>query len=169
MDTLQSIDLLLALKLAASEDADASLRVLEEQTGVPRSTLSLSLRRLAAHRIVRSVGGKRQLQRLAMRDLVESGARWIAPAELGDFELGLLTSHAAEPLVSHLRGDPDPLVMPLPHGPARGRSVTPIHPLAPQAAARDEKLYRLLVITDAFRVGRSRDREVARMELRRRI
>lgn len=43
--------------------------------------------------------------------------------------------------------------------------MTPIHPLAPEAAASDEKLYRLLVIADAFRIGRARDREVARMEL----
>lgn len=55
------------------------------------------------------------------------------------------------------------------HGPAHGRVVTPIHPLAPEAAAKDERLYRLLVIADAFRIGRARDREVARMELHRMV
>lgn len=167
MDSLQPVDVLVALKLAALGDADISVRDLDEQLGVPKSTISLSLRRLREHRILREVGGKRRLQRIALRDLVETGIRWIAPAEIGDYELGLPTSHAAEPLASHLRGDPDPLVIPLPHGPARGRAVTPIHPLAPQAAASDEKLYRLLVIADAFRIGRPRDREVAKMELRR--
>lgn len=167
MDALQPVDLLVALKLAASGDMDMSLRDIEEQLGVPRSTASLSLKRLGSHRIVRDIGGKRKIQRIALRDLIEGGIRWIAPGEVGDFELGLLTSHAAEPLASHLMGDPEPLVMPLPHGPARGRAVTPIHPLAPQAAAKDEQLYRLLVIADAFRVGRARDREVARRELRR--
>jgi len=166
MDTLQPICLLVALKLVALGDAGSSLRELEAQLGAPKSTISLSLRRLREHRILREVDGKHKIQRLAARDLIEHGIRWIAPGEIGDYELGLLTSHAAEPLASHLMGDPDPLVMPLPHGPARGRVVTPIHRLAPQAAANDEKLYRLLVIADAFRIGRARDREVAAMELR---
>ena len=167
MDSLQPVDLLVALKLAALGDANTPLRDLEEQLGIPKSTLALSLKRLAAYRIVREVGGLRRLQRIGVRDLVEAGARWIAPGEIGDIELGLFTSHAAEPLAHHLMGDPDPLVMPLPRGPDRGRAVTPIHPAAPRAAARDEKLYRLLVITDAFRIGRARDREVAKTELRR--
>lgn len=167
MDSLQPVDVLVVLKLAALGDAEASVRELDEQLGVPKSTISLSLRRLREHHLLREVGGRRRLQRIALRDLVETGIRWIAPAEIGDYELGLPTSHAAEPLASHLRGDPDPLVIPLPHGPARGRAVTPIHALAPRAAANDEKLYRLLVIADAFRIGRPRDREVAKMELRR--
>lgn len=168
MDNLQPVDLFLALKLAALDDPGASLRDLEEQLGISRSTLQLSMKRLVAHRIVQEAAGRRKLLRIGLRDLIESGARWIAPAHVGSFTLGLFTSHSAEPLASHLRGDPDPLVIPLPEGPDRGRAVTPIHPDAPVAAAGDDRLYRLLVITDAFRVGRGRDREVARIELRRR-
>jgi hypothetical protein len=83
------------------------------------------------------------VNKLLLRDCLEHAARWIAPAHIGDFELGLPTAHASEPFKGKLSGDEDPVVIPLPHGPLRGQAVTPLHPLAPEAAARDPKLYRL--------------------------
>ena len=81
-------------------------------------------------------------------------------------ELGLPTAHAAGPLAGKLVGDADPLVMPLAHGPMRGRAVTPLHALAPEAAAKDARLHHLLSLMDVFRIGRARDRQVAAAELR---
>jgi hypothetical protein len=43
--------------------------------------------------------------RLALRDCIEHGVRWIAPARVGDFELGLPTAHAAGSFASKLVGD----------------------------------------------------------------
>ena len=91
--------------------------------------------------------------------------RWIAPARVGDIELGLPTAHAG-PLGAKLVSDADPLVMPLPHGPMRGHAVTPLHALAPRAAAKDARLHPLLSLVDVFRIGRARDRQVAAAELR---
>jgi len=85
---------------------------------------------------------------------------------VGEFELGLPTAHAAAPFKQKLTGDDDPVVIPLPQGPLRGRAVSPLHPLAPAAAAKDPKLHRLLAIVDAFRIGRARDRQLAVSELR---
>ena len=106
------------------------------------------------------------MKKLLLRDCLGHAVRWIAPARVGDFELGLATAHTAEPLRGKLTGDDDPVVIPLAHGPVRGRAVTPLHPLSPAAAARDPKLYRLLAIVDALRIGRARDRQVAAGELR---
>ena len=85
---------------------------------------------------------------------------------MGDFELGLPTAHAAGSLSGKFVGDADPLVMPLQHGPMRGRAVTPLHALAPRAAANDARLHHLLSLMDVFRIGRARDRQVAAAELR---
>jgi hypothetical protein len=65
-----------------------------------------------------------------------------------------------------LGAEADTLVIPLPHGPVRGRAVSPIHPLAPAAAARDPRLHRMLALVDTFRVGRARERAIAARELR---
>jgi hypothetical protein len=85
---------------------------------------------------------------------------------VGEFELGLPTAHTSAPLKGQLAGDEDPVVIPLPHGPVRGRAVSPLHPLAPAAAAKDAKLHHLLALVDAFRIGRVRDRQLAAAELR---
>jgi hypothetical protein len=166
MDTdkkLLPVDLLVAMKLAVSAGEPASGRALSKGLGLPHSSVALSLHRLHALGLLRDDG---QVNKLALRDCLQHAVRWIAPAEVGDFELGLLTAHAAPSMAAKLSGDDDPLVIPLPHGPKRGRAVTPIHRAAPAAAAKDAKLHQLLAVVDSFRVGGAREREVASAELR---
>jgi hypothetical protein len=131
-----------------------------------KSSVAYSLRRLNALGLVKEESGGRRINKLALRDFLENGVRWVAPARLGDFELGLPTAHTADVLARNFVGDADPVVMPLAHGPVRGRAVSPLHPLAPKAAAQDERLHRLLAVVDALRIGRARDRQVAAKELR---
>jgi len=165
VDSLKRVDILVLLKLAVK--GDASVRVLESELGISKSTVALSIGRLREANLLKDdeAGGLR-INKLVARDFLEHGARWIAPAKIGDFELGLATAHSFESLARKLSGDPDPLVLPLPHGPVRGRAVSPLHPKAPAAAQKDPGLLRLLAIVDALRIGRARDRKVAVEELR---
>ena len=161
---LRPADLLIAAKLAVS-DPGASVRELGSELGMSKSTVANSLRRLRALDLVKEDDkGGRRVNRAALRDCFEHAIRWLVPARPGDFELGLPTAHASEAM-AQLAGDDDPVVIPLPHGPMRGRAVAPIHPDAPKAAQRDPKLHRLLAIVDSFRIGGAREREVARAEL----
>jgi tetratricopeptide (TPR) repeat protein len=162
---LQAVDLLVILELAALGGPPAPARPVAEGIGLPESAVALSFQRLEAMGLLRQEGEHRRINKLALRQCLEHAIRWIAPAEVGGAELGLLTAHSAPPLPSKLIGDHDPMVMPLPHGPARGRAVTPLHPLAPGAAARDPKLHTLLALVDALRIGGAREREVAATEL----
>lgn len=162
---LQAIDLLVILKLAAIERPAAPVRLVADELGLSKSAVAVSVRRLEALGLLRGEGDARRINKLALRHCLEHALRWIAPAEVGRTKIGLLTAHAAPSLASRLLGDDDPVVIPLPRGPSRGRAVTPLHPLAPRAAARDPKLHALLALVDAFRIGGARDREVASAEL----
>jgi hypothetical protein len=163
---LQPVDLLIALKVTACAPARCSVRTLERELGVSKSAAANSLRRLRELGLARSVEGGPQVNKLALRECLEHAVKWIAPARVGDFELGLPTSHSEAAIGARLAGaQEEVLVMPLAHGPVRGRAVTPLHPLAPAAAARDPKLHRLLALVDAFRIGRARDRRIAAEEL----
>lgn len=163
---LQAIDVLVILKLVALGQPAAPVRLLADELGLSKSAVALSVHRLEACGLLRRDENGRRINRLALRDCLEHAVRWIAPAEIGGTRIGLPTAHAAPPLSARLIGGEDPVVIPLPRGPARGRAVTPLHPLAPRAAARDPKLHALLALVDAFRIGRARDREVASLELR---
>lgn len=163
IERLQASDLLLAMKLAVSSAEDsASIRSLGEALDLSKSTVANSLQRLQKLGLIRK---GHQVNKLALRDCLEHASRWIAPATVGDYELGLLTAHAEPSMAGKFSGDDDPMVIPLPHGPDRGRAVTPLHPSAPAAAKKDPKLHRLLAVVDSFRIGGAREREVASAEL----
>ena len=93
----------------------------------------------------------------------------------GDRRLSLAVSRA-DALTEALEGvaaafpdNQEPVVWPDPAGDARGESLEPIYKSAPAAARRDSELYELLVISDALRAGRARERQAAVKELRKRL
>jgi hypothetical protein len=169
-EPIQPLDVLVLLKLISAGGTSLSVRKLAEALGgVSKSAVEVALQRLKAHSLLRESEGDRQINRLVTRELLEKAIKWIAPAVVGGFELGLATAHAGPPLADKLRGDSDPMVIPIAEGPVRGRAVTPLHPAAPGAARSDPKLHDLLSLVDALRVGGARDREIAMAELRNRI
>jgi hypothetical protein len=62
-----------------------------------------------------------------------------------------------------------PPVWPDPEGEVRGTATSPIYKSVPKAARQDEQPYELLVLVDAIRGGRAREREIAIKELRERL
>jgi len=60
-------------------------------------------------------------------------------------------------------------VWPDPDGEARGSSFTPLYKSVPGAARADPALYELLVLVDAIRGGRARERDIAIRELQQRL
>ncbi len=51
----------------------------------------------------------------------------------------------------------------------RGQAFSPLYKLAPRAALSDPKFYELLVLVDAIRGGRARERQIAIEELKKRL
>ena len=62
-----------------------------------------------------------------------------------------------------------PPVWPDPEGDTRGYEFSPLYKSVPKAASKDRILYELLVIVDAIRDGRAREREIAIKELKARL
>jgi hypothetical protein len=164
---LQPLDVLLALKLALVRGQEPSIRGLGDSLEVPKSTLDLSLRRLRAHGLLR--GEPESLNRLSLRDLVQHGIRWVAPAKVGKFVLGIPTAASAPVMKAELLGQTDEVVIPVSEGPSRGREVSALHPSAAAAALRDPHLYELLSLVDVFRIGTAREKSVALPLLQARI
>jgi len=84
----------------------------------------------------------------------------------GDCQLHILRS----PLKSKLVASPSEVyVWPDPQGVVRGQAIAPLYRSVPQAASNDPKLYALLSLIDAIRVGRVREQRLAASELENRI
>lgn len=100
----------------------------------------------------------------AIQEFIEHGARYAFPAVLGSTTRGVPTAHAAPPLSEQIAdpsGDPPP-VWPDASGKVRGVALCPLYSGAPAAARNDERLGEILALVDALRVGRARERELAK-------
>ena len=104
----------------------------------------------------------RKPNRIALREFLIHGLRYVFPATPGAMTAGLPTSFAAPTLKKRFRySESEAPVMPLKDGPARGPEIAPLYRSAPEAARNDEHLYKLLALVDALRTGRARERKIA--------
>jgi len=83
---------------------------------------------------------------------------------------GVPASYAGSPLNETLaQSSEPPPVWPDPDGKVRGEAFSPLYKSVPQAVRKDKQLYELLVLVDAIRGGRTREREIANKELKNRL
>jgi hypothetical protein len=102
----------------------------------------------------------RQLAEFALH-----GAKYAFPADKTGMTIGVPTSHSAPVFAGVFAPGSDDYVWPHPNGKVRGIGVEPLHPSVPYAAMQDERLYELLALFDALRVGRARERGMAAKRL----
>jgi hypothetical protein len=108
----------------------------------------------------------------ALREYLVHGVKYAFPAHRGAPSRGMPTSYAAPPLREHFPQDDAkdlPPVWPDPEGKVRGYALEPLFRSVPYAARRDPQLYDLLALVDALREGRARERNLAAIELGRRL
>jgi hypothetical protein len=78
----------------------------------------------------------------------------------------MATLTSAPPFAALVLDDEEPIVWPDPSG---DESLEPIYKSAPAAAPRNPEFYELLVIADALRAGRARERQLATKELKKKL
>jgi hypothetical protein len=93
-----------------------------------------------------------------------SGVKYFFPVQLGTYTRGIATSYAAPILKKHLILGDDPIpVWPYGEGDKRGLALEPLYSSVPKSLAQfpDKIFYELLVLIDAIRSGRARERNLA--------
>ncbi|MDP2369255.1 hypothetical protein [Rhodoferax sp.] len=89
------------------------------------------------------------------------GAKYAFPAVKLPLVVGVPTSHSAPAFAGVFAPGSTDFVWPHPNGSVRGVGVEPLHPSVPFAATQDAKLYEMLALFDALRVGKARERGMA--------
>ena len=100
----------------------------------------------------------------AVEECLISAVKYFLPVQLGAYTRGIITSYAApifEKLIV-LGDDPVP-VWPYGEGNQRGLALEPLYRSVPQSLAKhpDQLFYEMLVLIDAIRTGRARERSIA--------
>ncbi len=164
----REVDILVLLGLLRHEAGNWTVRSLAQELGLPSASVQRSLDRLAATPAFDA--RRRRVSLGACDELFDHALRYLAPAEARGETRGLATSWAAPPLSKHLApSDELPPVWPDPHGELRGLEVAPLHPAVIPLARADSKMYELLALIDALRLGDTRTRGLAVELLRARI
>ena len=167
---LKPQDVLLALRLAV-RPGRAPQAEIANAIGISASEVNHGLKRLAGAHLYSSRNDR--VIRAALVEFLVFGLRYAFPAQLGLFGDGMPTAHSASPLVHRLAASKrdgavwatEISAVPRVHG----HVVDPIYKSAPAAAAKDPALYEMLALVDALRVGRAREREIAKEELTERL
>jgi DNA-binding Lrp family transcriptional regulator len=160
LQPLKPIDVVVGLRLA--EAPESNYDQLSADLGISRSWVHAAVRRLTASGLVRP--SSRAVNRLAFREFLEHGVRYAFPAQPGAEARGIPTAHAAPPLASQIVAE-DALVWPSLNGSATGQAVAPLYPGAAELPQRCPSMYESLALVDALRVGRARERKLAKEAL----
>ena len=156
-------DIVVLMKLISTKGRDITNRQIAIELGISASEVSEALERCRIARLVDDK--KKQVNTLAFQEFLEHGLKYVFPIIPGRSVRGIPTGVSASPIKEKISSDRDVFVWPDSTGNIRGYAVTPLYKTVPEAVKSDEILYKLLVIGDTFRIGRSREVEVAKSEL----
>ncbi len=161
-------DVVVLLKIIALGEEPWRHIDLAQQLNLSQSEVSESLHRCQLSGLI-SPDKKRVLPASFLEFLVY-GLKYVFPVELGPISMGIPTAHSMTPLNKKIVSKKEEqYVWPALDGEVRGHSIRPLYEKIPEAARKDKKLYELLALVDAVRVGRAREQKLAISELKKRI
>lgn len=167
---LKPQDVYVALKLVAAGSPRAPYSHLALELAMSPSEVHASVKRAQASGLLHGPGLENRPNIGALEEFLVHGLKYVFPAERGELTRGVATSYWAAPLRALISPTDDPIpVWPYEDGKQRGVSLAPLYKTAPMAVLRDEPFYHLLVLADALRDGRVRERRIAETELHRRL
>ena len=165
---LKPQDILILIKLVALGEAEWSYSSLGVELSMSPSEVHSGLKRAVAARLMDEQ--RRRPVKRALEEFLIHGVKYAYPPSRGGLTRGMPTSFAGPPLRDLLvSSDQLPPVWPDPEGEEQGYEFSPLYKSVPKAAARDPKLYELLVLVDAIRDSRAREREIAVNEIKARL
>jgi hypothetical protein len=167
---LKPQDLAVAFKLVTLKDIRLPYATLAKQLRLSPFEVHAAVQRLISARLAVERDGVIRPVMAALRSFVVHGAPYAYPPVRGGTTIGFPTAHAVPPLKGRIQGSDDSIpVWPHPEGTSRGDALLPLYEKLPLAANADAKLYELLALFDALRIGQAREREMARHLLEERL
>ncbi len=159
-------DVVVLLKIITYGSNPWFQKPMAEELYISQSEVSKSIARSRFAGLIDPSG--KQVRRLALFEFLKYGIAYVFPQQPGPLVRGVATSHSAPPLCNEINST-EHFVWPSGKGKVRGQSIVPLYPSVVDAALHDYKLYELLALTDALRVGKTREKELAVKELSKRI
>jgi predicted transcriptional regulator len=159
-------DIAILLKIASKGQQKWYMKDLAYELGISASEISESINRSIIAGLIS--GDKKTLKKLALLDFLKYGLKYVYPQQPGAMARGIATAHSASPLKNEIVSEEE-IVWPFGEGKIRGQAIEPLHPKTPEACLRDGKYYELMALTDAIRIGKAREQNIAFEMIKERI
>ncbi len=159
-------DIAVLLKIASKGQQQWYMKDLANELGISASEISESINRSIIAGLISS--DKETLKKLALLEFLKSGLRYVYPQQPGAMARGIATAYSADPLKNEIMSE-EVIVWPFGKGNHRGQAIEPLHSKTPEACLRDSKYYELMALTDAIRIGKAREQNIAFEMIKERI
>lgn len=159
-------DIVILLKIGAKETQHWLMKDLAVELGISASEVSESINRSVQAGLLAK--DKKRLMKAALLEFLQYGLPYVFPQQPGALVRGIPTAHSGPPLDKLIQSN-ELYVWPSAKGNARGQAIEPLYNSVVIAIQKDSKLYELLALVDALRVGRVREKQLAMEELKKRF
>lgn len=155
-------DVVILLKIISKGNVQWQNKDLANELFISQSEVSDSLNRSLVSGLLNTE--KKKTHRKSLLEFIEHGVHYVFPVSPGGMENGIYTAHSHPFMQQHFSGEIN-YVWPEMRGEFRGFSIEPLYKDVVKAAKIDEKLYKMLALTDVIRVGKARELKIAVSEL----
>lgn len=163
---MKAQDIVIILKIMLQNSDEWRMTDIASSLYLSQSEISKGLKRLEKARLYDSTS--RKVSKSALYELLIYGVPYFFSVEVGKISKGISTAISHEYFQGKIVSE-NQYVWPHIEGKAKGETVPPLYPRAADAAICDKKLYALLALIDVLRIGRVREINLARTELKKRI
>lgn len=156
-------DVVILLKKVTLSGRGMTHAQIAKELRISASEVSEALERCRIARLVDNL--KQYVNILALKEFLVHGLKYVFPVQPQAKVRGIATAISAPPMNQKILSDKDVYVWPDAKGNIRGEAITPLYRTVPEAVKIDPMLHSLLAIADIFRIGRTREVELAKVEL----
>lgn len=159
---LLPLDIVVAGKLATLKE-EPTFASLAHSLGISASQAHVAVGRCMESQLIHT--DSKRVIKASLMEFLEHGVRYMLPGKLGPEARGIATSFSAAPLNEEIDAQ-EVIVWPHPEGNLRGAALEPIYKIVPEVARNDPKFHAMMALIDAIRIGRARERNLAKSLLR---
>jgi hypothetical protein len=156
-------DVVILLKMMIFGNKQPTFSEIAASLQISAGELSVAMERNRVAGLVNPA--KTQVNKLALREFLIYGLKYVFPPQVGYSARGIATAHSAPPVSKYIAEGQDTYVWAYYKGTRRGNSIIPLYDKIPQVVENDPDLYEYLALVDTLRVGKSREIEIATAEL----
>jgi len=166
-NSMRPQDIVILLKMISLRDKSISINEMSDLLNISISEISKAMERNSLAGLVSA--DKKHVNKLALREFLIYGLKYVFPAQIGGSTRGIATAHSAPPVNQYITEGKENFVWKYYKGTKRGNSIIPLYDKIPKIIENQKDLYEFLTIIDTFRVGKSREIEIAIQELDKRL